>query len=79
MDNPDGNCHIVLAGQSVLYSDHDVNLLKEVYLNLLAAFAGKPAMRLSSPSLYTAEEAEKAIRLGREVGSSVLCDQSPYN
>ena len=65
IDSPDENCHIILAGQSVLYSDHDVNLLKDVYLNLLTAFAGKPAMRLSSPSLYAAEEVEKAIRLGR--------------
>ena len=65
IDSPDGNCHIIVAGQSVLYSDHDVNLLKDIYLNLLTAFAGNPAMRLSSPSVYKAEEVEKAIRLGR--------------
>ncbi|KAI9848698.1 MAG: putative Hybrid PKS-NRPS biosynthetic cluster [Sclerophora amabilis] len=65
IDNPDEDCHIILAGQSVLYNGHDVNVLKDVYLNLLTAFARNPAMRLNSPSLYAAEEVDRAIRLGR--------------
>ena len=65
IDSPDEDCHVIIAGQSVLYDSHGVNTLKDAYLNLLMAFARNPAMRLNSPSLYATEEVERAVRLGR--------------
>lgn len=65
IDSPDGDCRVILAGQSVLYSDYDMGILKSAYSSLLVSFARNPALRLSIPSLYDVEEVKKAIQLGQ--------------
>ncbi|GFF45571.1 hybrid NRPS/PKS enzyme, putative [Aspergillus lentulus] len=56
IDNPDGECHVIIAGQSVLYDAQHVDVLGRVYRNLLTVFARNPALRFEGPALYEAEE-----------------------
>lgn len=56
IDNPDGECHVIIAGQSVLYDAQHVDVLGRVYRNLLTVFARNPALRFDGPALYEAEE-----------------------
>ncbi|KAI1505453.1 putative hybrid NRPS/PKS enzyme [Biscogniauxia marginata] len=65
IENPGGDCQVILAGQSVLYGPHEMNILKSAYSNLLSSFARNPALRLNNPQLYDADEVKKAIQLGR--------------
>jgi hybrid polyketide synthase/nonribosomal peptide synthetase ACE1 len=65
IDNPGGDAHVLLAGQSTLYSSYQMNMLKGAYSNLLVAFARNPALRLSIPPLYDSEAVKQAITLGR--------------
>ncbi|KAI0869277.1 putative hybrid NRPS/PKS enzyme [Hypoxylon argillaceum] len=65
IDNPGGDAHVILAGQSTLYSSYHMNMLKGAYSNLLVAFARNPALRLSIPPLYDSEMLKQAIQLGR--------------
>ncbi|KAF9886948.1 hypothetical protein FE257_010689 [Aspergillus nanangensis] len=65
IDNPGGDCHVIIAGQSALYDSQHVGKIASIYQNLLAVFARNPAVRLNVPSLYGTEEVEHAIKLGR--------------
>ncbi|KAF7169928.1 hypothetical protein CNMCM5623_002479 [Aspergillus felis] len=64
IDNPDGECHVIIAGQSVLYDAQHVDVLGRVYRNLLTVFARNPALRLDVPALYEAKEVKRSIKLG---------------
>ncbi|KAL5355551.1 hypothetical protein BJX96DRAFT_170776 [Aspergillus floccosus] len=64
IDNPGGDCHIVIAGQSVLYDSEQVDILGSIYRNLLAVFSRNPALRLKVPSLYDAQDVQRAVELG---------------
>ncbi|KAI8952323.1 hypothetical protein F4801DRAFT_599996 [Xylaria longipes] len=65
IDNPGGDAHVILSGQSVLYSNYHMSMLKNVYSNLLIAFTRNPALRLGIPPLYDSEAVKQAIQLGR--------------
>ncbi|EAW09117.1 putative hybrid NRPS/PKS enzyme [Aspergillus clavatus NRRL 1] len=64
IDNPGGDCHVIMAGQSVLYGAEHVAVLRGVYQNLLVAFSRNPALRLNVPPLYDTDEVKHAIKLG---------------
>ncbi|KAI1800660.1 putative hybrid NRPS/PKS enzyme [Daldinia bambusicola] len=65
IDNPGGDCHVLFAGQSALYDAHHVDMLKDMYKQLLYSFSRNPALRLSMASLYDPDDAKRAIGLGR--------------
>lgn len=65
IENPGGDCRIILSGQSVFYGDREMAKLKDMYLGLLASFAQDPASRLNDPPLYSPEDVNAAIELGR--------------
>ncbi|KAI1819734.1 PKS-NRPS hybrid [Xylaria intraflava] len=65
IENPGGECRIILGGQSALFEPQDVDMLKDMYKQLLVAFSRNPALRLTTPSLYDPEDVKNALRLGR--------------
>ncbi|KAK2030524.1 PKS-NRPS hybrid [Colletotrichum zoysiae] len=65
IENPGGDCRIILSGQSVFYGDREMTQLKGMYLDLLKSFSRNPASRLSAPPLYDPEDVKAAIELGR--------------
>ncbi|KAI0428566.1 PKS-NRPS hybrid [Xylaria sp. FL1042] len=60
-----GECRIIVAGQSALFEQQAVDMLKDMYKNLLTAFSRNPALRLATPSLYDPEGVKNALTLGR--------------
>ncbi|KAI1367101.1 PKS-NRPS hybrid [Xylaria arbuscula] len=60
-----GECRVIVAGQSALFEPEDVDLLKDMYKNLLTAFSRNPASRLTTPSLYDQEGVKNALTIGR--------------
>ncbi|KAI0185009.1 putative hybrid NRPS/PKS enzyme [Xylaria flabelliformis] len=60
-----GECRIIVAGQSALFEQQDVDMLKDMYRNLLVAFSRNPALRLTTPSLYDQESVKNALQFGR--------------
>ncbi|KAK5635444.1 hypothetical protein RRF57_011156 [Xylaria bambusicola] len=60
-----GECRVIVAGQSALFAPEDVELLKDMYKNLLAAFSRNPASRLTTPSLYDQDGVKNALAIGR--------------
>ncbi|KAI1749216.1 PKS-NRPS hybrid [Xylaria castorea] len=60
-----GECRIIVAGQSALFEPHDVDMLKDMYQNLLVAFSRNPALRITTPSLYDQEGVKNALQFGR--------------
>ncbi|KAI0817254.1 PKS-NRPS hybrid [Xylaria sp. FL0064] len=60
-----GECRIIVAGQSALFEQKDVDMLKDMYKNLLTAFSRNPALRLATPSLYDPEGVKNALTFGR--------------
>ncbi|KAK8103678.1 uncharacterized protein PG998_010711 [Apiospora kogelbergensis] len=65
LENPGGDCRVILGGQSVYYGEHEMAQLRDMYQRLLATFSGNQETRLSTPSLYKAEDVKAAIELGR--------------
>ncbi|KAI1478194.1 putative hybrid NRPS/PKS enzyme [Daldinia eschscholtzii] len=65
IENPDGDCHVMLAGQSALYDAHHVDMLTDMYKHLLHSFSQNPALRLSMASLYNLDDVRRGIQLGR--------------
>jgi hybrid polyketide synthase/nonribosomal peptide synthetase ACE1 len=72
--NPGAESTIYISGQSVLYSEADVQLLAHSYLALIKSFAKNPASRLGRPPLYDPQETQHALDIG--VGP-VLVDSWP--
>ncbi|KAJ2990480.1 hypothetical protein NUW58_g2929 [Xylaria curta] len=60
-----GECRIIVAGQSALFGPQDVDMLKEMYKQLLVAFSRNPALRLTTPSLYDPEDVKNGLQLGQ--------------
>lgn len=73
IENPGGECSIIVAGQSALFKPQDMNTLKDMYRRLLDAFSRNPALRLATPPLYDPEEVENALKLGRGGSSMSSC------
>ena len=65
IENPSGDCRVMLAGQETFYDTHHMDMLKEMYKQLLLSFARNPALRLSMASLYEANDVKHGIELGR--------------
>ncbi|RYP36755.1 hypothetical protein DL767_003254 [Monosporascus sp. MG133] len=65
IENPGGECRVIMAGQSALFEPQDMQMLKDMYKRLLAAFSRNPALRLTTPSLYDPEDVKNALKLGR--------------
>nr|AFI23580.1 PKS-NRPS hybrid [Colletotrichum higginsianum] len=65
IDNPGGECRVIMCGQSIFYGEREMEQLKNMYLELLKAFSRNPAARTSAPSLYNPDEVKAAIQLGR--------------
>ncbi|KAM0334359.1 hypothetical protein ACHAQA_001385 [Verticillium albo-atrum] len=65
IENPGGDCRVILGGQSVFYGDREMAQLKGMYIDLLSSFARNPASRLSAPSLYNPDDVKATIELGR--------------
>ncbi|KAI0109876.1 putative hybrid NRPS/PKS enzyme [Daldinia grandis] len=65
IENPGDSCRVMLAGQSALYDAHHIDMLKDIYKQLLYSFSRNPALRLSMASLYDSESAKHAVQLGR--------------
>ena len=70
IDNAGGDALLRLSVQKNLYTSENGDILMKSFVNLLDAFSGNPAMRLSRPPLFSTEDTEKAILLGR--GSYLL-------
>ncbi|KAI1304521.1 PKS-NRPS hybrid [Xylaria venustula] len=64
IDSPE-ECRIIMAGQSALFEQQDVDMLKDMYKHLLTAFSRNPALRLTTPSLYEPAGVKSALQLGR--------------
>ena len=65
IENPGGDCRVMLAGQSAIYDADHMDMLKDMYRQLLISFARNPALRLSMASLYDANDVKHGIELGR--------------
>ncbi|KAK7984741.1 hypothetical protein PG988_002363 [Apiospora saccharicola] len=65
LENPGGDCRVILGGQSVYYGEHEMAQLRDMYQRLLATFSANQETRLSTPSLYKTEDVKAAIELGR--------------
>ncbi|KID72760.1 Polyketide synthase-nonribosomal peptide synthetase [Metarhizium brunneum] len=65
IENPGGECRIIMAGQSALFEPRDVHELKDMYKNLLVAFSRNPALRLAAPSLYDPGSVKDSLKLGQ--------------
>ncbi|KAH0601132.1 hypothetical protein MHUMG1_00003 [Metarhizium humberi] len=65
IENPGGECCIIMAGQSALFEPRDVHELKNMYKNLLVAFSRNPALRLAAPSLYDPGSVKDSLKLGQ--------------
>ncbi|CCF40703.1 lovastatin nonaketide synthase, partial [Colletotrichum higginsianum] len=69
IDNPGGECRVIMCGQSIFYGEREMEQLKNMYLELLKAFSRNPAARTSAPSLYNPDEEPSA----RHIGLPLLC------
>lgn len=65
IENPGGECRIIMAGQSTLFEPEDLGLLKDMYQRLLVGFSRNQALRLTTPSLYDPDTVKDALKIGR--------------
>ncbi|KAJ5587845.1 lovastatin nonaketide synthase [Penicillium hispanicum] len=65
MENSDSDTVVSLATQQSLYSQEDTELLSRMFQTLIEDFATSPAQRLSEALLFTKEDVNKAIEIGR--------------
>nr|A0A4P8WAE5.1 RecName: Full=Polyketide synthase-nonribosomal peptide synthetase pyiS; Short=PKS-NRPS pyiS; AltName: Full=Pyrichalasin H biosynthesis cluster protein A; AltName: Full=Pyrichalasin H synthase [Pyricularia grisea]QCS37521.1 PyiS [Pyricularia grisea] len=65
IENPGGECKVIMTGQSTLFVPEDMDMLKDMYQRLLLAFSRNQALRLAIPSLYDPEMVKHALRIGR--------------
>ncbi|KAF2111197.1 hypothetical protein BDV96DRAFT_552325 [Lophiotrema nucula] len=65
VDNPGGQALISFMVQKSLYSELDARTLMDCYARLLDAFSKNPKALLATPSLYSPEDLEHALALGR--------------
>lgn len=79
IENPGGDCRVMLAGQSALYDAEHMDMLKDMYKQLLLSFARNPALRLSMASLYDANDVKHGVELGRGMYLTPLmhCQETP--
>ncbi|KAI2612374.1 PKS-NRPS hybrid [Hypoxylon fragiforme] len=65
IENPGGECRVIMAGQSALFEQEDLDMLRDMYQRLLVTFSRNQALRLTTPSLYDPEGVKEALRIGR--------------
>lgn len=65
IENPGGECKVIMAGQSTLFEPEDLEVLKDMYQRLLVGFSRNQALRLTTPSLYDPETVKEALQVGR--------------
>lgn len=65
IDSPTGDAQIRIQVPELLYSRNDAEILMQTYLTLLEEFSRNPHFRANDPRLYSKDDVEKAIQLGR--------------
>ena len=65
IDDAAGQPLLMMMTQASLYSKQDTQILLDSYVNLLEAFAKEPGLTLNQAPLYKADDAAKALEVGR--------------
>lgn len=65
IENPGGDCHVIIAGQAALYDGQHVDMVRDIYKQLLGSLGRSPATRLNLASLYDPEETGRALQNGQ--------------
>lgn len=79
IENPGGECRVIVAGQSTLFESEDLGVLKDMYQRLLVAFSRNQALRLTTPSLYDPETVKDALKIGRGRSRMAITSSQPTN
>ncbi|OTA98397.1 hypothetical protein M426DRAFT_17460 [Hypoxylon sp. CI-4A] len=76
IDNPESDCLLMFVARKDIYSEKDVELLAESYVNMIKGFASEPGTPLSTPKIHSPEAIARTMSFAR--GPSRKC-QWPTN